>query len=285
MDVARKPSPSSIPRFSTPKPVTETSDKSTKKMRTSTPIGSDKTSGMVSSKPVVRAKAETATSAESKKGHEFSGARPKKVPPPPPPRKSSRLPGHVTPVATEVSLNGAVTVVSPPRGDMLKEGVKMEDASIVVGHQMGKRESGVVCTSTPKSSTLPKPLSKFEKGIVEGISAPTGSNIQYSSPLDEGPSQKSEKSHPAEGSSQKSEKAHTTEGPSQKTVERHSSESVPKGASQTESGSESSSSADSQRGTVILRCKNPPPKKPKPPPPQRKSSLSHIPKDEEEGQK
>ncbi|KAK3108044.1 hypothetical protein FSP39_000035 [Pinctada imbricata] len=257
---ARKLSPSSIPRFSTTKVTGDSSEKTSKKMTTSTPISSnisDRTS-TVSSKPVIKAKPETAKGIESKKGTDSSShpiVRPKKVPPPPPPRKSSRLPGGVVPVTTEVSINGAVTVVSPPRCEASKEAVKTEDSSIVVGHAMGSRESGVVCTSTPKSSVLPRPSSKFEKGIVEGMSVASGSNIQYSLPSKSGHTQDSK-----------------TETKDLSREDRGSSSD----------STASSGSVDSQRGTVVLRCKQPPPKKPKPPPPERKSSLSHMPKEEEE---
>ncbi|XP_048755804.2 coiled-coil domain-containing protein AGAP005037-like isoform X5 [Ostrea edulis] len=146
-----------IPRISSVVKSTETveSSKISRKLRTSTPITSRDSEKAPSKIPSLR-----------KDGHsESSGGpdvRPKKIPPPPPPRKSSRLPSPGMRVDTEVSQNGSVSLVSS------KPELQPKDISILGGHQMQVKDSGIG-TSTPKSNILPKPSSKFDKGIIEAI--------------------------------------------------------------------------------------------------------------------
>ncbi|XP_061179788.1 coiled-coil domain-containing protein AGAP005037-like isoform X2 [Saccostrea echinata] len=150
-------SPTNIPRISSIVKSTETveSSKITRKIRTSTPIASKDSEKTVSKIPSLRKDGQS----ESSSGPDV---RPKKIPPPPPPRKSSRLPSPGVKMDTEVSQNGSVSIVSS------KPKIPPKDITILGGHQMQVKDSGIG-TSTPKSSILPKPSSKFEKGIIEAI--------------------------------------------------------------------------------------------------------------------
>lgn len=160
VSMATRSSPTSIPRISSAVKSTETveSSKIMRKIRTSTPIASREGEKATSSKiPSLSLRKDGQI--ESSSG---PGVRPKKIPPPPPPRKSSRLPSPGVKVDTEISLNGTVSLVAS------KPELPPKDISILGGHQMLVKDSGIG-TSTPKSSVLPKPSSKFEKGIIEAI--------------------------------------------------------------------------------------------------------------------
>lgn len=157
VSMATRSSPTSIPRISSIVKSTETveSSKIMRKIRTSTPIASRESEKATSSKiPSLRKDGLSESSGPD--------VRPKKIPPPPPPRKSSRLPSPGVKVDTEISLNGTVSLVPS------KPELPPKDISILGGHQMLVKDSGIG-TSTPKSSVLPKPSSKFEKGIIEAI--------------------------------------------------------------------------------------------------------------------
>lgn len=160
VSMATRSSPTSIPRISSAVKSTETveSSKIMRKIRTSTPIASREGEKATSSKiPSLSLRKDGQI--ESSSGPDV---RPKKIPPPPPPRKSSRLPSPGVKVDTEISLNGTVSLVAS------KPELPPKDISILGGHQMLVKDSGIG-TSTPKSSVLPKPSSKFEKGIIEAI--------------------------------------------------------------------------------------------------------------------
>lgn len=160
VSMATRSSPTSIPRISSAVKSTETveSSKIMRKIRTSTPIASRESEKATSSKiPSLSLRKDGQI--ESSSGPDV---RPKKIPPPPPPRKSSRLPSPGVKVDTEISLNGTVSLVAS------KPELPPKDISILGGHQMLVKDSGIG-TSTPKSSVLPKPSSKFEKGIIEAI--------------------------------------------------------------------------------------------------------------------
>nr|XP_022305715.1 coiled-coil domain-containing protein CG32809-like isoform X3 [Crassostrea virginica] len=179
VSMATRLSPTSIPRISSVVKSTETveSSKITRKVRTSTPIASRETEKGISKIPSLR------KDGPSENTSGTSEAKPKKIPPPPPPRKSSRLASPGGKMDTEVSQNGSVSLLST------KPEIPPKDISILGGHQMLVKDSGIG-TSTPKSSVLPKPSSKFEKGIMEAIAVKNkGDNFKDSEGQMDSPSQ------------------------------------------------------------------------------------------------
>lgn len=176
VSMATRSSPTSIPRISSIVKSTETveSSKIMRKIRTSTPIASRESEKATSSKiPSLSLRKDGQSDSSS-----GPDARPKKIPPPPPPRKSSRLPSPGVKVETEISLNGTVSLVAS------KPELPPKDISILGGHQMLVKDSGIG-TSTPKSSVLPKPSSKFEKGIIEAIAVKNKESEGGSEPQDD----------------------------------------------------------------------------------------------------
>lgn len=179
VSMATRLSPTSIPRISSVVKSTEMveSSKITRKVRTSTPIASRETEKGISKIPSLR------KDGPSENTSGTSEAKPKKIPPPPPPRKSSRLASPGGKMDTEVSQNGSVSLLST------KPEIPPKDISILGGHQMLVKDSGIG-TSTPKSSVLPKPSSKFEKGIMEAIAVKNkGDNFKDSEGQMDSPSQ------------------------------------------------------------------------------------------------
>lgn len=196
--------------------------------------------------------------------------KPKKVPPPPPPRKSSKHPSHVSALISAPA-DGSVSLISPVKMEMSQpqhemDSTKMltsQDSSVLVGYQIGTSQPGVTMTSTPKPEILPKPSTKFEKGLALGLASEKFSEkVTDSGTL--------EKDKLAD----RKETDFKTCDHELKQEDRNNSV-------------ESCSSLDSQQGGVNVLVVNRRSssssleggvKKPKPPPPKRHSSLSGQPK-------
>lgn len=198
--------------------------------------------------------------------------KPKKVPPPPPPRKSSKHPSQVVSalISAPADNTGSVSMISPVKMEMSQpqhemDSTKMltsQDSSVLVGYQIGSSQPGVTMTSTPKPELLPKPSTKFEKGLALGLAS-------------EKYSEKTKDS----GTSEKEKLADRKETDIKRCDQELKSED--------RDSSESCSSLDSQQGGVNVIVVNRRSssssleggvKKPKPPPPKRHSSLSGQPK-------